>query len=96
MAKPGNNLSRIAILIAVNFVPSVVVPAIFDYYDWMSRSEAVLFGVLIWILFTTGEALYKIDENADAEKHELVLWNIQNEFDTRLSNIQRLIERFYC
>ncbi len=83
-----NSIPKVAILVITNLIPSVVIPAIFNYYQWMPRSEAILFAILIWILLTSSEALYKINEDTEAEKREPVLWNIQNEFDTRLSNIR--------
>ncbi len=82
------NIFNVAFLVIINLIISVAIPFAFEHYSWLSESESILFGVLIWILLTATESLYKINEDTETEKKSLVLWNIENEFDTRLSNIR--------
>lgn len=88
-----NNIIKSAGIAIINFIPSIILPAIFDYYDILSRSEAVLMGILIWILLTCVEILYKSDLMSEKEEQRSILWNIENEFESRLSNIREAYRR---
>jgi hypothetical protein len=78
----------VILLVFINLIPAVAIPVIAAYYQWLTNSEATLLGVLIWVVFTTVETLYKVDKLQDAENREVALWASQNEFDVRLSNMR--------
>ena len=82
-------LGKIVLLGVVNLVPSTIIPAITAYTRLLTEAEAILLGVLIMILLTAAEALYQITAVREQEKRELVVWNTQDAFDVRLSNIRQ-------
>jgi hypothetical protein len=77
----------------VNLIPSIVLPLVFAYYKWLTNSEALIVGVLIWIAFTTVEALYITHSLRTEQKRDIALWETQNSFETRLANIRESYRR---
>lgn len=88
-----SNIIKSAGIAIINFLPSVVIPALFDYFNILSRSEAVLMAVLIWVLLTCIELLHKTELMSEKQEHQSNLWNIENEFESRLSNIREAYRR---
>ena len=88
-----NIMIKSAGIAIINFIPAIVLPAIFDYYNILSRSEAVLMGVLIWTLLTCIEVLHKTNLMSERQEEQSRLWNIENDFESRLSNIREAYRR---
>jgi len=80
---------KVIAIVILNFIPSVIIPAIFDYYQWLSRSEAILMAVLLWVLLNSGMILYRANELGEKELQRHALMNIENQFDSKLANIQQ-------
>src|SRR5579862_7747213 len=81
---PGHVLATFIL----NFVPSILIPTAFGYYKWVSQSEAILLGFLIWTLLTCAEALYKINTIAAEEARQREIWTIESNFEARLLAIR--------